>query len=348
MEVAVMRLFRNSRLILALAAANCLLTVPAKAGYSQPGYDLSVVQSSQGLANTAISYQTNPTWGGSGLNKNITTLFSSSVCQTTDFARLYLDVWGGTNAFTSTLTASLNGTALNTVLINGSSDSNPTFDAAQTCVYGSGSGMWQIAYSGIASLLKTDGTQNELTFKVTDPNGQFDGRTICASLVTVYSDPSIHQTLDYYLAEADGTLRKTPGTNNSPATRTLTLSGINTSNVTGATYIAGYTHGTSGENDQLYFNGRALGNSSNDLALGTSSDFGPSNLSFDVAGYLNATNTTKYSVAAADVGSTGESYLRANIAILAVTHPVPEPSSIFLLLTGGGVLMLIWKSRQRP
>jgi hypothetical protein len=261
----------------------------------QPGYDLQVIKSEQGVEHGAVSYLTNPTWGISGLDTQVNTSFTLSACQDIRFARLYLDIWGGTRSYTSTVSATLNGTPLNAVNIKGySADDNPTFDAAKTCVYGTGSGMWQVAYSGVGSLLHKDGTPNVLSFTVSDPGGSgFDGRTACASLVAVYTDTSINQRVDYYLAEADGTVRKTPGTNNSPAQRSLTFTGIDTANLIAATYVAGYTHGTAGEKDQFYFNGHTLGDAANDIALGTSSDYGPSNHSFDVTSYLATSSTVR-------------------------------------------------------
>jgi hypothetical protein len=307
----------------------------------QPGYDLQVVKSEQGLVHGAVSYLTNPTWGVSGLDTQVNTSFTLSVCQDIRFARLYLDIWGGTRNYTSTVSATLNGTPLTVVNIKGySADDNPTFDATKTCVYGTGSGMWQVAYSGVGGLLHTDGTPNALSFTVSDPGGSgFDGRTACASLVAVYTDTSINQRLDYYLAEADGTIRKTPGTNNSPAQRSLTFTGLDTANLIAATYVAGYTHGTTGEKDQLYFNGHALGDAANDIALGTSLDYGPSNHAYDVRSYLTGSSTVRYSVASADVGSSGEGYLRPNIGLLEITHPVPEPATIALLALGAAAIL---------
>jgi len=346
MEAAVIKQFNNGRIVrlAAIAAATWLTISPAWAGYVQPGYDLQVVQSEQGVTHAGISYLTNPTWSISGRNTDVNSSFVIPTCQDIRFARLYLDIWGGNSAYTSTVTASLNGTPLATVNINGTGDTNTTFDATRTCVYGSGAGMWQIGYSGVSGLLKKDGTPNLLSFQVIDPAGRFDGRTVCASLVSVYTDPSVNQALDYYLAEADGTLRNVPGTNGSPAVRTLALAGINTSNVTSATYIAGYTHGTIGQADQLLFNGHLLGSNPNDVALGTTSDYGPNNLPFDVTGYLDGTNTVRYSVASADVGPSGDTYLRANIGLLEVAHPLPEPSTIALLATGAALLLVRgWK-----
>ena len=94
-----------------------------------------------------------------------------------DFARLYLDIWGGSPSFTATVTVSVNGTQLPTISIGGTNDANPTYNAAETCVYGSGYGVWQLAIAGVGDLLNTNGIANTVTWTVNDPTGDFDGRT---------------------------------------------------------------------------------------------------------------------------------------------------------------------------
>ena len=105
------------------------MAVPAWAGYSLPGYDLEVVQSGQGLAHAGISYLENSTWNGPGGNQYtpISTSFTLPSCDDIDFARLYLDIWGGMPVFTATVTVSVNGTQLAPISIGGMSDANPTY-----------------------------------------------------------------------------------------------------------------------------------------------------------------------------------------------------------------------------
>jgi formylglycine-generating enzyme len=323
-----------------VAAAMSFIAAPAWAGFSLPGYTPQVVKTETALNHADAKYFTNGLWESSGLDVPMTTNFTLPVCQDIRYARLYLDVWGGTNQYLGQVTASLNGTNLPLININGTSDSNPTFNGSSNCVYGTGSGVWQIAYSSIASLLKKDGTENVLNFTVTDPHANpedqyFDGRTFCASLMAVYTDPTINQSLDYFLAEADGTLRKAPGTAGSPTERTVAISGVNTSNVVGAQYTAGYTHGTTDQKDQLYFNNTRLGNSTNDVALGDSLSYGPSNIPFNVKGLLAATNSIRYSVKESVLGTPGEAYLRANVGLLTVTHPAFPTLSTWLSAASG-------------
>jgi hypothetical protein len=224
-------------------------------------------------------------------------------------------------------------------------DGNPsTHNPIATCVYGSGFGYWQIAYTGVASLLKTDGAANTLKFTITDPTSSgFDGRQYGASLVTIYSDPSIHQTLDYQIFEGDSYLRSTTSTSApfpvKALTSSLSITGVNTADVLSANYTAGYATGHSGQSDQVYFNGTALGPTvglGNDVAR---ADSNVENHSFNVQPYLQGSNTVGYSIDPSVLGGTGESSMHADWALLTVTHDVPEPASLGLLAFGGLALL---------
>lgn len=341
--------FVASAVVIAVAVFGGLGQERALAGYSGPGYGLQVVQSGEGLQNAAAYYQTVGTWAGSGIDELVPASFTMPTSQQILFSRLYLDVWGGTKDYTARATVTVNGTALPVINFGGTSDANPTYDAIATCVYGSGAGAWQLAYSGVAGLLKTDGTANSITVTISDPAGSgFDGRMYGVSLVAVYNDPTIDQVLDYYLAEADGTIRSTqPNSYSSPDQRSLTFADLNTADVISATYHAGYTHGstTTGTNnlDAVFFNGISLGG--NDVSTGNTTSYPPNNLTFDVSSYLLADSTVRYTVNGTELGGTGDTYLRPNIGLLEITHPVPEPATMSLLILGG--LSVLARSRRR-
>ena len=331
---------QNTSVVVVLAGIlGVLVPLPALAGFALPGYDLQVVQSGQGLVNSAVSFQTNRTWIDSTPAKpySFGTSFALPSCDEILFTRLYMDVWGGTNTYTSQIDTTVNGNALQVVNIGGTADSNPTYDPSQTCVYGSGYGTWQLAYAGTAGLLNLDGTANSVSVTISDSSGQFDGRTVDITLVTVYRDQGLDQVLDYYLAEADGYMRRTPGTPGSPAERELSINSINISDVTSASYTAHYTHGTADQFDRIYFNGTQL--DGDDVAWGQMGAYGPDVPTFDVANLLLTNSTVRYSVDETVVGTPSEFSLRAKIGLLEITHPIPEPGTLAVLTLGSLVLM---------
>lgn len=331
----------------AVAASSVLMTVcicsGVRAGYEPNGYDLGLVQSGAGLAHTAVAAQSNSLWGSYTRGDVKSTSFTLPACQYIQYARLYLDVYGATPYYSGQVSATLNGAALPTLTIGGTGqpspgmpgDGNPANrDANTTCAYGSGYAFWQVAYSDIASKLKTDGTSNVLALSVSDPNNQFDGRQYGATLVTVYSDPSIQQTLDYQLFEGDTYLRSAAGTTAPyPAQKlgtSLSITGVNTAGATGASYVAGYATGHNGKSDQLYFNGSALGPTAglgNDVAR---SDSSTELRSFDVLPYLQGSNAVNYSIDAGILGGSADSPLHTTLGLLTVTHAIPEPASVIL------------------
>ncbi len=351
-----MREFGKSNIVReAAVAALWAAAVPAWAGYQVNGYDFGLVQSGSGLANAAANVQTDVLWG-LGAGNVMSASFTLPPCQTVDFSRLYLDIYGGTPYNTGQLTATLNGVALPTLNIGGTGnldDSNPANrNPNATCVYGSGFGYWEIAYAGVASLLKTDGSANTLQYTVST-TANFDGRTYGATLVSIYSDPSIKQSLDYQLFEGDAMMRGSTSTSapypQQNLGRSFTITGVNASNVTSATYTAGYAGGHNGQLDQVYFNENALGPEDglgNDVAR---AGYATELHSFDVSGdNLAASDTVRYSIDGTALGGTGESTLYPDLGLLTVTHPLPEPSTIVLLgVAAGTLLVLQWRKRRR-
>jgi len=339
--------------VLIAAALSIAVASPAWAEYGANGYDLGLVKSAS-VVNGTATWQTvpllNATGGAKAVNGTINVTFTSASYQNVVFARLYLDVFGGTPYYSAQWTASLNGNALPMLMTGGTGDPSPgtpgdgnpaNRDPDTTCVYGSGYGYWQIAYANIAPMLKHDGTSNTFSFSA-DPLGtNFDSRQYGATLVVIYSDPSLQQILDYQLFEGDGYMRKSAGTSAPTQVinldREFTFNGVNTANVTSAIYTAGYTTGDSGQTDQVFFNGTALGPTAglgNDIARGYGGTYDAEVHSFDVTSYLQASNYVLYSIDQSVLGGTGESTLHANWALLTVIHPVPEPATLGVLAAG--------------
>lgn len=290
------------------------------AGFNYPGHELQVVKSEQGLENAAISFHTNPLWIDFTPEKpyNFNTSFTLPGTNEIIFARLYLNIWGGTNAYTCQVDTTINGTAIGVIDIGGTEDDNPTYDANRTCLYGSGYGSWQVAYSGVSELLYLDGTSNVVDVTVSDPTGNFDGRTIDATLVAVYTDDNLDYVTDYYLIEADGYMRRTPRAPGSPAERIVNVNSINTSDILKAVYTAHYTHGNSEQFDHLYFNGTQLGD--NNIAVGAMGTYGPDVLAFDVTDLLLPDSTVLYTIDETVTGATSEFSINAKIALLEIIH----------------------------
>ena len=314
---------------------------PAYGGFSLSGFNLQVIQSQQGVNNGAANFQTVSLWESSDLGVPVSTAFTLPSCQGIAASRLYLDIWGGENTYTAQITASLNGTALPTIKIGGTSDKNPTYSTTSTSVYGSGFGTWQVAFStsNVTPLLYTNGTPNVLNFTITDSSGNFDGRVYCATLVTIYTDLSIASRLDYYLVEADGSLGDVPGGAGFPAQRSVTFSGLNLAGVVSAQYAAEYLLGASGQHSQVYFNGTALGGPQNNVAtVGELGPYGPNLPTFNVTSLLTSNSTVRNDVADADVGSPGQTYLQANVSLLTVQHAVPVTLAMQVSPPGTGTV----------
>jgi hypothetical protein len=352
-----------------LAAAVWLMAIPAWAGYSVNGYDFGLVESQSGLANAAVSVQTNPLWTATTgmLGTAVSTTFTLPQHDGVDFGRLYLDVYGGNPYNTAQITASLNGIALPTLSIGGTgylTDVNPaTRDPNTTCVYGSGFAFWEIAYANVDSLLKGGTAVNTLTFTVNNTSvvgggqdemqSKFDGRVYGATLVAAYTDPSLNQTLDYQLFEGGATMRQTTSTTPPYPVKNLdrafAISGVNVTNLGMATYTASYAGGHSGQYDQVYFNGTALGTSAglgNDIARG---GYATELRSFNVTGYLTSSNSVHYTIDGVFMGTgTGESTYYPDFGLLTVTHPVPEPSTLALLAAGAGGLLVLTRFLPIP
>ena len=311
----------------------------AHAEYNSAGYTPQVVASQTGLVHAAASFLVEPLWNVSGRDVSVTTSFVLPACEDIVFSRLYFDVWGGAKDYTALLTVMVNGTTLPGVALGGTGNTTPTFNTNTNCAYGAGAGWWQVGLTGVAELLHTNGTPNEIGLIVTDPGNNFDGRVVDASLVSVYQAPSLPTKLDFYLAEGDGSLRNAPGTYGTPAERSIGFTGINTNNVTSALYFQHYTYGSLGQKDWLFFNATQLGG--NDVAFGAMGTYGPDMATNDVTSLLAPASAVRISVN----DPAGEATLVAQSGLLLITHVIPEPSSVACL--AAGVMVVVLRHRRR-
>ncbi len=306
------------RIMLVIAMCVVLFNAAAMAAFNMPGFDMQVIAAQKGLVNCGVSFQTNPLWVSAIPAKpySFSTGFSLPQTEQVVFARLYFDIWGGTNAYTCQVAVNINGIDVDLVNIGGTADTNPIYEPNQICVYGTGYGAWMIAYNDVETLLKTDGSENAVNVTISDDTGSFDGRTIDATLVAVYKDAAADYAVDFYLAEADAYLRKTPGALGSPANRDYDITGIDTADLLSASYTTLYTYGTSGQTDRLYFNGVQLGG--NDVAIGAGGIYGPDTVSFDVTDLLETDSHILYTVDEAVTGAPSEATLNVKVGLLEV------------------------------
>lgn len=304
--------------VMIFALTTALIVLKVNAGFNIAGYDLQVVASDKGLVNGAVSFQTNPLWLTATPDKpySLTTSFNLPATEEILFSRLYFNIWGGTNNYTCRLEMSINGIDADIVDIGGQNDLNAVYEPNQICVYGSGFGSWQIGYNDVEDMLNLDGSENSVSLTISDPSGQFDGRVIDASLFVVYTDPLAEYAVDYYLAEADGYMRRVPSTPNAPDNRTVFFDNIAMDDLLSANYTTLYTHGTEGQKDMLFFNDVQLGG--DDIAIGQGGIYGPDVVSFDVTDLLQSSNVAVYTVDEEITGSVSEAVVNSKVAILEV------------------------------
>ena len=361
-------MFRNSqaRLMMGLAilAVTALGGAPALAGYAQYGQGMQTVLNGAGVANGALYVQTNSTWvnqgtftppvGGNGMPKPyaLETIFSAPACDQVLEARLVMTVWGGTADYTCGLAVSVNeGSVLSAMTMGSTSDATPTFSGAEPCVYGSGYGVWLVSVPFPPAMLNTDGSANTVSVTITDATQKFDGRIQQVSLLAVYQDASLNNIFGYVVAEGSGDIYRDQNLSHSPPrveSRSVDLGPASTVGLISAQLHALYTYGTDEQNDRLYLNGVQFGG--DDVAAfdadASSLDYEPDLVSFDVTTELVATNSLLFTVSDVDgVPDTREYSLRPHLAVLEVTHVVPEPTTVTAL--GIGLLALLRRRRNR-
>jgi len=333
-----------------------LATSRAAADYNWAGDGLQCITSGN-VANGALYMQSlglfsNPSSAGSG---GLSFGFTNTPAATGIVdARLVLGIYGGSASNTCQLVTTVNGTTASTIgTLGGKTDSNPTYTAHGTNVYGStSSGAWVVSIP-VQTCLNTNGSADMVHVAATTSNG-FDGRIVYASLWEVYQNPALNNTFQYAVAEGSGdiynsTPSNAPGGTVTAASRWVDFGSFNTTGAQAATLNTLYTYVHPGQDNKLYLSMDNLHNGTltgGDPAVSSSSTYAPVQSSFDVLSSIaNGDNWAKFSVDPADgvslsTGSYGANVLRPQAAILDATSAVPEPGTIIVLGIAGASLLL--------
>jgi hypothetical protein len=329
-------------LLMVLAGTNA----PAMAGFSTYGMGMDVTTGS--VANAQMHVQcVNDLWsstsGSGSLTNTYTNSFTGYVCDNYAKAWLVTDIYGGSNLNTAKITLTVNGHEVASPVVGnagGVTDANPN-------VYGSSvAGVWVLALPVDPSFLHTNGDADSVSVVVSDKTqgatSPFDGRSYYQALVTISQSAGLNNTLDYAFAAGGGDIGTSAGY---AASRTLNMGGIGGGPISSSSLHAVYIYGDAGQADKLLLNGVSL--AGDDAADHNNGDLvsypADALLKISVPGgaLLPTDNLLRFTVDAADFGSpapTRESSLRPNLAVLEVTHPVPEPATLALLVLGAAGL----------
>ena len=105
---------------------------------------------------------------------------------------IYLDVYGGTNAYTAQV-VTVNGHALNPMGLGAPLTLTRRLTRPRPSLW-IGHRAMAVAVSSAAAYLRKDGSANNISVLVSDPsNTGFDGRMVEVSLMAVYQDPNISE-----------------------------------------------------------------------------------------------------------------------------------------------------------
>lgn len=335
---------------IALAAA-CSMASQSRAGYSTYGLGMNVEAGV--VDNGAMHVQCannlwSPTSGSGSPTNTYTNTFPGYVCDNYARAWLVTAVYGGSHLNTAKITATVNGYTIASPTVGnagGAYDVNPN-------VYGSSvAGIWVLSLPINPSYLHTDGSADVVSVVVSDKTtgatSPFDGRSYYQNLITISRSASLKSTLDYAFVAGGGDIGQTSG--GYVTSRTLNLGAIASQPVSQVDLYATYIYGDAGQKDSLLLNDYSLLGDDVAKKNGTaaySADFVYSNVP---TSYLSAAdNLLKFTVDPADFPerSTLESSLRPEMAVLAVTHPVPEPASLWLAVMGLASLTVMRGTRR--
>jgi len=319
--------------------------LPGHAAYSYYGSGMDVLIGS--VENAELNVQcAGGLWLGTSQASQTTTTYTNSfagiACDDYAGAWLVTAVYGAVATNTAQITAVVNGNTVSSLVVGGTGNTT-------TGVYGSGVGVWVVCLPVDTSFLHTNGSSNDVSVVIdnktqgSSATAVFDSRSYYQALVTIAQDDSLNNTLDYAIAVGGGDIGQTSG--GYTISRTLDLGDLGGGDVIEADLYAVYAYGDMNQKDAILLNGHSL--LGDDVANAKQSgmttypnDFVHATVSADdlVAG----DNLLKFTVDPSDfaAGSSLESSLRPQLAVLGVTHAVPEPSTIVMIILAGSALAM--------
>jgi alpha-tubulin suppressor-like RCC1 family protein len=242
------------------------------------------------------------------------------------WARLYVGVWGGTQADSGALGVNFNGASLGTVGIGQNQDPGPA-----SLVDGSGNGVWWVAIDVTGDVIP--GSANNATLNSTATTSGYDGRIYGAVLVAEV-DQDGGPTVSYQVAEGNECLNYVTPNNAYSLSLNFPAGSLPAGDIGKADLTTVYLTGHKGTADDLSLNGTQISSDAMD-GSGTSLDgttwtdryFGLHD--WDVTGLTAQKNTVSYQRGA-------ETYISPVLAIL-TTQASSDASLSGLTLSSGAL-----------
>lgn len=252
---------------LIIAAVFAAFSAPAAADYTFDGLAVKTVAGGNGTVQGDV-YVCYGDHAGLESAKTSPYLTNYSLPDgTVKWARLYVGIWGGTDASKGWVNTTFNGHCEGNVSLNSSEDT-ATYSSG-TNVYGSGWGVWTVSYNC------TDNVSMDATNTAeAKTGGNIDGRVYGIALVVVYENTSLPK-VQYWINE--GNLNLNYGVDDPDYAFNCDFSWFNGTayNCTEANLTALYYTGSNGEHDYLYLNAPDASDSPYNL----------SNISWNIPGY---------------------------------------------------------------
>ena len=252
---------------LIIAAVFAAFSAPAAADYTFDGLAVKTVAGGNGTVQGDV-YVCYGDHAGLESAKTFPYLTNYSLPDgTVKWARLYVGIWGGTDASKGWVNTTFNGHCEGNVSLNSSEDT-ATYSSG-TNVYGSGWGVWTVSYNC------TDNVSMDATNTAeAKTGGNIDGRVYGIALVVVYENTSLPK-VQYWINE--GNLNLNYGVDDPDYAFNCDFSWFNGTayNCTEANLTALYYTGSNGEHDYLYLNAPDASDSPYNL----------SNISWNIPGY---------------------------------------------------------------